>query len=218
MRARQPDGLGDVRGDRRLDTASRTGRQGRPQAYADLAVETGLLLRLAFARPWRQTEGLQRSIVGLLGLELTVPDHITFSRRSINLRVVAALRQEGSVHIIIDPTGLKMFGTGEWQLEEHGGRARRSWRKLHLTVNPNSGGILASALTATDAGDASLVGLLLDQITGAIASVTADGAYDGDPATAPSLRAHRRPLSSSHHARRRCRARRPTRSATGTFI
>jgi hypothetical protein len=50
----------------------RTGRRGRPQAYADLAVETGLMLRLAFARPWRQTEGLLRSIMGLLGLELGV--------------------------------------------------------------------------------------------------------------------------------------------------
>ena len=127
-------------------TSSRTGRQGRPQAYADLAVDTGLL----------------HSIMGLLGLELSVPDHITFSRRSINLRVVPALRQEGPVHIIIDPTGLKVFGTGEWQLEEHGSRARRSWRKLHLAVNPDSGGILASALTVTDAGDASVVGPLLD--------------------------------------------------------
>ena len=74
-----------------------------------------------------------------------------------------------------------MVGAGEWLHEKHGGKPRRSWRKLHLAVDPDSGEILASELTTTEDGDASLVGPLLDQIDCPIASVTADGAYDGEP-------------------------------------
>ena len=85
------------------------------------------------------------------------------------------------MNVVIDSTGLKVFGAGEWQREKHGGQGRRTWRKLHLAVDPDTGEILASELTTTEDGDASQVGPLLDQISGPIASVTADGAYDGDP-------------------------------------
>jgi len=162
----------------------KTGRRGRSQTYSDLAIETGHLLRLAFGRPWRQTEGLLRSLVTLLGLSIGIPDHTTFSRRSPGLALASALAQPqrtGPVHVVIDATGLKVYGAGEWLTEAHGERGRRTWRKLHLAVDPETGEILASELTTNEEGDASLVGPLLDQITGPIASVTADGAYDGEP-------------------------------------
>jgi transposase len=160
----------------------RNGKRGRPQQYSAIAVETGLLLRLAFGRPWRQTEGMLASILRLLGLDLPAPDHTTFSRRSADLTVAKALSTAtGPVNVVIDATGLKVFGAGEWQLERHGGQGRRTWRKLHLAIDPDTGEILASELTTTEHGDASQVGSLLDQISGPIASVTADGAYDGDP-------------------------------------
>jgi hypothetical protein len=76
---------------------------------------------------------------------------------------------------------VKVFGIGEWQLEKHGGKPRRTWRKLHLAVDPDSGEILVSELTTTEEGDACLVSLLLDQIDRPVASVTAGGAYDGEP-------------------------------------
>ena len=85
------------------------------------------------------------------------------------------------MNVVIDSTGLKVFGAGEWQREKHGGKGRRTWRKLHLAVDPEIGEILTSELTTTEDGDASQVGPLLDQISGPIASVTADGAYDGEP-------------------------------------
>jgi transposase len=145
-------------------------------------VEAGLMLRLAFGRPWRQTEGLLGSIMGLLGLALPVPDHTTFSRRSADLTVASALkRAAGPVTMVIDSTGLKVVGTGEWQQEKHGGKPRRTWRKLHLALNPDIGEILASELTTTEDGDASLVGPLLEQIQAEISAVLADGAYDGEP-------------------------------------
>ncbi|HEX8092688.1 IS5 family transposase, partial [Jatrophihabitans sp.] len=120
----------------------------------------------------------------LLGLGIGVPDHTTFSRRSPGLALANSLIQAqrtGPVHVVIDATGLKVHGAGEWLVEAHGERGRRTWRKLHLAVDPASGEILASALTTTEEGDAALVGPLLEQITGPIASVTADGAYDGEP-------------------------------------
>src|SRR5215212_5190835 len=162
----------------------KTGRRGRSPQHADIAIETGHLLRLAFGRPWRQTEGLLRSLAALLGLDIGIPDHTTFSRRSPSLTLASALAQAqrtGPVHVVIDATGLKLYGAGAWLAEKHGGRGRRTWRKLHLAVDPESGEILASELTTTEAGDAALVGPLLDQIHGPIASVTADGAYDGEP-------------------------------------
>ncbi|MDR6775656.1 transposase [Azospirillum sp. BE72] len=140
------------------------------------------MLRLAFGRRWRQTEGLLCSLMRLLGLDLPVPDHTTFSRRSTNLAVASALaRTDRPVTVVIDSTGLKVFGRGEWHLEKHDGTASRFWRKLHLAVDPATGEILASALTGNEEGDASLVGPLLDQVTGPIGTVLADGAYDGEP-------------------------------------
>jgi transposase len=162
-------------------TPPRSGGRGRPQQYSAIAIETGLMLRLAFGRPWRQTEGMLASILRLLSLDLPVPDHTTFSRRSANLAIANALTTAGGpVNVVIDSTGLKVFGAGEWQREKHGGKGHRIWRKLHLAVDPETGEILASELTTTEDGDASQVGSLLDQISSPITSLTADGAYDGE--------------------------------------
>jgi len=161
-----------------------TGGRGRPRDYSDVAIETGHLLRLAFGQPWRQTEGLLRSITVLLGLSVGVPDHTTFSRRSPGLVLATVLAQaqaSGPVHVVIDATGLKVCGAGEWLVEKHGERGTRTWRKLHLAIDPSSGEILASELTTNDEGDVSQVGPLLGQILGPLASVTADDAYDGEP-------------------------------------
>lgn len=161
-----------------------TGQRGRPRDYSDVAIETGHLLRLAFGRPWRQTEGLLRSVVGLLGLTVGVPDHTTFARRSPGLTLAAALARAqasgGPVQVVIDATGLKVYGTGEWLVEKHGERGRREWRKLHLAVDPDSGEVLACELTSNEEGDASQVAPLLGQISGPLGAVIADGAYDGE--------------------------------------
>lgn len=118
-------------------TPPATGQRGRPSRYSDLAIKAGLMLRLAFGRPWRQTEGLLGSLLRLLGLDLPVPDHKTFSRHSADLEIVWALaRTDGPVTVVIDSTGLKVFGKGEWHLEKYRSQARRTWRKLHLAAAP----------------------------------------------------------------------------------
>ncbi len=84
------------------------------------------------------------------------------------------------VHLLVDSTGLKLCGTGEWLIEQHGTRTRRFWRKLHIGMDAETGEIVAAELTTNDVDDASQVGPLLDQVIGPVASVTGDGAYDHD--------------------------------------
>src|SRR3954464_5778009 len=121
------------------------------------------------------------SILRLLGQEPRVPYHTTLSRHS---RGFAGRRPKliphGPMHLAIDSTGLKLFGQGEWDAEKHG-RARRSWRKLHLAADADTGEIVASILTDNASDDSGEVSALLGQIEGEIASITADGAYDGEP-------------------------------------
>jgi len=130
----------------------------------------------------RQTEGLIGSIIDRLGLELHVPDHSTLSRRAKTLEVPRPQpRRNGEpLHLLVDSTGLRLCGAGEWLLEKHGTKTRRSWRKLHIGLDAGSGQIVAASLTAKEVDDGAEVGPLLDQITGAVASFTGDGGYDQD--------------------------------------
>jgi len=82
------------------------------------------------------------------------------------------------VHLLVDSTGLRLCGAGEWLTEKHGTRTRRSWRKLHLGVDAEIGQILASALTGREADDGAEVGPLLDQVEGSVAAFVGDGGYD----------------------------------------
>jgi hypothetical protein len=142
-----------------------------------------MMLRLAFHLALRQTEGLMTSIFDLLGVQLGTPDHSTLSRRARKMASISTgcVLPDGQIHLLIDSTGLKVFGAGEWLQEKHGAKARRTWKKLHLAVDADTGMIMASTLTGNDVGDPSQVAPLLDQIEATIASVTADGAYDGMP-------------------------------------
>jgi hypothetical protein len=150
--------------------------------YSDMAIKTGLMLRRTFHLPMRQTEGFMTSIFALLGVTVSAPDHSTLSRRAAALPSVSLGRMpEGPLHVLIDSTGLKVYGAGEWLQEKHGGRARRSWRKLHLAVDASSSMIVAQTLTEKEIGDPSQVGPLLERVRGGIDQVTADGAYDGAP-------------------------------------
>ena len=128
----------------------------------------------------RQTEGLVGSIVTLLGIGLALPDHTTLSRRSGKVVVpMPRSRKDGApVALIVDSTGLKFHGPGEWTVEKHGTKTRKSWRKLHLGLDSETGEIVATALTDKEDDDGAMVGPLLDQMDDPVRSFTADGAYD----------------------------------------
>jgi len=157
----------------------RTTPGGQPW-YSPLAILTALTLRAVFRLALRQTEGLIGSVIGLLGLDLAVPDHTTLSRRAETLEVPGPrpLRDGAPLHLLVDSTGLKLCGAGEWLVEKHGTKTRRSWRKLHTGLDADTGQIVAAALTAKEVDDGAEVGPLLDQVGASVASFTADGAYD----------------------------------------
>ena len=141
-----------------------TGKKGRPQKYSNLAIETCLFLRIVCSLPLRQTEGFARSLIRLMGLSLDVPDFSTLSKRSINLEL-SALAQTltpGS-HIIIDSTGLKVYGKDEWHQDKHGVNARRTWRKLHIVIDEKHQ-IIAYDITDNSKGDPTTAVDLINQI------------------------------------------------------
>lgn len=163
----------------------RTTPGGQPH-YSALAILTGLCLRAVFRLALRQTEGLIGSIISLLDVDRAVPDHTTLCRRADGLDVPHPQSSPGAgaMHLIVDSTGLKFHGPGEWLVEKHGTRTRRSWRTLHIGLDADTGRIVAAELTRNDVDDGSQVGPLLDQVAGAVASFTADGAYDTGPVSA----------------------------------
>jgi len=154
-------------------------RGGQPR-YSALAITTALTLRAVFRLALRQTEGLIASLLRLLGLDLAAPDHSTISRRGETLPVSRPRPGSEPVHLLVDSTGLKLCGPGEWLVEKHAAKVRRSWRKLHIGVDADTGEIIAAELTSKDVDDGSQVGCLLEQIAGPVASFTGDGAYDRD--------------------------------------
>ncbi len=167
----------------------RTTAGGQPW-YSPLAILTALTLRAVFHLALRQTEGLIGSVIGLLGLTLAVPDHTTLSRRAATLEVPHPRRDGEPLHLLVDSTGLKLCGAGEWLVEKHGTRTRRSWRTLHIGLDADTGQIVAATLTNKEVDDASQVGPLLDQVAAPVVSFTADGAYDQDSVSAAVVERH----------------------------
>ena len=158
-----------------------SGRPGGPRRYSDVAIVTTLTLGTVFHLPLRQTEGFVTSLIGLMGLALKTPDHTTLSRRTRDVEVPRIAQSGGALHLVIDSTGLKILGDGEWQSHKHKtSNQRRSWRKLHLGID-GDGYIIASALTDRTMDDACVAISMLKQIAGRVARFTADGAYDSRP-------------------------------------
>ncbi len=173
----------------------RTTRGGQ-RWYSRLAILTALTLRAVFRLALRQTEGLIGSIIHLLGhllgLTLAIPDHSTLSRRAKTLEVPRPRsRRDGDpLHLLVDSTGLKPCGAGEWLIEKHGTKTRRTWRKLHLGLDADTGQIVAATLTTKEMDDGAQAGALLDQVVGPVASFTADGAYDQEGVSAAVAERH----------------------------
>jgi hypothetical protein len=125
-----------------------------------------------------------------MGLTISAPDHTTVSRRAVTLPVIQATSvSHGPLHILIDSTGLQVYGAGQWLEAKHGAKSRRTWRELHLAVDAANGMIVAQTLTDQNADDSFRVGPLLSQIDDLIIRVTADGAHDGAP-TYQTIAAH----------------------------
>ena len=154
-------------------------QRGAQFVYSDQTIEWILTMRVLFGLPLRQTQGFIQSILDLMGLALAVPDYSTLSRRQGQLAVVLPKkRPDTPMHLVVDSTGLKVYGEGEWKVRQHGWTKRRTWRKLHVGVNEATGEVVAQTLTSHRIDDASQVTPLLTQVDEAVEAVGGDGAYD----------------------------------------
>lgn len=157
----------------------KTGKRGASPKYSDLAIEVVLGIKAIYKLAGRQAVGFVKSVFELMRLNLDVPDHSTLSRRLSGLCIkLPVVPKEGARHIVIDATGIKIYGEGEWKTRQHGVSKRRTWRKLHLAVDEATGEILAAEVSLNDKKDSQLLDDLLAQVDEAIEQVSADGAYD----------------------------------------
>lgn len=157
----------------------RTGKRGKPRLYSDQAIACALRMRQVYRLPLRATEGLLRSLVALLGADVPIPCYSTLSRRQAGLAVpLDAPAAAEPLHLVVDGTGLKVFGDGEWKARQHGVSKRRTWRKVHLAVDQKTGYVQAAATTTNSISDGQVLPKLLEQVSQPIGQVSADGGYD----------------------------------------
>ncbi len=161
--------------------AAPSGKRGGQPVYSDAAIQACLTIKVLFGLPLRQTTGFVASLLKLAGLDWPVPDFSTLCRRQKTLTVQLPYRGSGgALHLLVDSTGIKVRGEGEWHARKHGGARRRVWRKVHLAVDESTLEVRAVEITGSGVGDAPVLPDLLGQVPAGeeIASVTADGAYD----------------------------------------
>jgi hypothetical protein len=158
-----------------------TGKRGRPRVFGDTAIQCVLTPKVLFQLPLRAAQGLVGSLLRLMGLAWPVPHYSTLSRRQGDLTVAIPCRSRGEpLHLVVDSTGVKVLGEGEWKVRRHGADRRRVWRKVHLAVDAESHEIRAVEMTDHRHGDAEIFPDLLAQVPAVeeIATIGGDGAYD----------------------------------------
>ena len=154
-------------------------KNGRPFIYSDLAIETLLTIRELFRLPYRQTEGFGRALAKLMNAGVAIPHHTSLVKRAAKLEISIAIDPaKGPIDVVVDSTGLKVYGEGEWKVRQHGAGKRRDWRKVHLAVDPDSHAIVAQMLTGSSVHDGDAVAPLLEQVEQEVTTFYGDGAYD----------------------------------------
>ena len=153
-------------------------QRGSQYDYSDRAIEIMLTIKEVFHLTNRGVEGFVGSLFGMMNISLPVPDHTTLSKRGKTLKVKLSKKAKGSLNVVFDSTGLKIYGEGEWKVRKHGYSKRRTWRKIHLGADPENGEIQAVTLTKNSVSDDAVVKELLEQIEQTLLACAADGAYD----------------------------------------
>jgi len=153
-------------------------QRGSQFDYSDQAIEIMLMIKEVFHLTNRGVEGFVGSLFQMMNLDLPVPDHSTLSKRFKSIQVRLPRKTSESLNLVLDSTGLKIYGEGEWKVRKHGYSKHRTWRKLHVGANPDNGEIQVVVLTENSISDDAVVKEMLEQIKQTILSCAADGAYD----------------------------------------
>lgn len=158
----------------------KTGKRGRPEEYSSLAIQTAMTLQQVFHLPLRQTEGFVNSVFTRMDIPLVSPDFSTLSIRGETLSVKIRVKKSGTepLHVVVDSTGIKVYGEGEWKVRMHGWGKHRTWKKLHIGFDEKTKEILMGEVTGNDTHDGEMLGAILDGIPETVNQVSADGAYD----------------------------------------
>lgn len=157
--------------------AEPTFNPGRQPLYSDMAIQLTLQFGKVFGQKLRQTEGLVRSIFNLMNIDLRVPDYSTLSRRSCSIAVKLPKSNQDKVMLIVDSSGLKVFGEGEWKVRKHGYSKRRTWMKMHLAITAD-GEMRIADLTDNATADSEALLDMIDEEEALIEGLSGDGAYD----------------------------------------
>lgn len=161
--------------------APASGKGGRAEKFSDAAIQFCLMVKNLFGLALRQVTGMVESLLKLSCLDWPTPDYSTLSRRQQRLQVcISYCPNPNGLHLLVDSTGVKMLGEGEWKTKKHGAEYRRQWRKVHLGIDAETLEIRAIEVTSNRVGDAQVLPDLLNQIPQdeRIDSVSGDGAYD----------------------------------------
>lgn len=157
----------------------KTGDRGASCRYSDLAIETMATLKAVFHQAGRQVVGFVRSLFELMNIDLPVPDHSTVSRRLEVLEVELPVKSSTQPrHLVVDSTGVKVYGEGEWKVRSHGISKRRTWRKLHLCVDEKTHEVIVAGTSENSVADCQMFPELLAGVADEIAQISADGSYD----------------------------------------
>ena len=155
------------------------GGRGRGFQFSDTAIETALMLKGVFKLSLRATEGFMNSLFQLMDVPLNSPDYTCISKRAKTVDVKYRNRCRGPVaHLVVDSTGLKVYGEGEWKTRKHGKEKRRTWRKLHLAIDADTHEVVAAEVSLVNVADNEVLPTLLNPLRRRIKQVSADGAYD----------------------------------------
>ncbi|MDM1769911.1 IS5 family transposase, partial [Acinetobacter sp. 226-4] len=157
------------------------GKQGRNQTYSDAAIQCCLMIKSLFRLSVCMVTGFVQSLIKLCGLDWTALDYSTIRRRQKHIDIQISYEKScNGLHLLVDSTGMKFLGEGEWKRKKHGAEYRRQWRKLHIGIDAKTLQIRAIQLTTNNVSDSQVLGDLLNQIPQdeQIDSVYTDGAYD----------------------------------------
>lgn len=154
-------------------------KRGGQKQFSEQAIDCLSTLKELFHLTYRGVQGFGTSLlIGILQLSIKVPDYTTINRRRKGLIVKLPTKNNGKIDIVFDSSGLKVYGEGEWKVRKHGWSKHRTWRKIHLTINPDTNEIEAVELTENNKDDGEMVKSMLSHIEKEIGSAAGDGAYD----------------------------------------
>lgn len=160
-------------------TPEPTGKRGGQWLYSNWAIQALLMLKVVFHLPYRALEGFGRSLMSLMGLDIPIPDHSHMSRRAKTLEVQIPRKERTEpMHVVVDSTGLKVFGEGEWKVRQHGIGKRRTGLKVHLAVDAHAKDVVGVEVTSVEWADGEVFRDLVEQVEGTIEQIDGDGAYD----------------------------------------